>query len=143
LKQLKDKGVPVNGIGLQAHWSIYEPSKEELEATIQRFASLGLKVQITELDISVYPWEKAPRKKTAKDTDAYTATMEVQQAAQYKMAFDVFRKYKNVITGVTFWNISDKTTWLDHYPVEGRKNYPLLFDINLKPKKAYETVTQF
>ena len=53
------------------------------------------------------------------------------------MVFDVFRQYKKVITGVTFWNISDRETWLDDYPVPGRKNYPLLFDTNLQRKKAY------
>jgi endo-1,4-beta-xylanase len=48
-----------------------------------------------------------------------------------------------VITGVTFWNISDKHTWLDQYPVAGRKNYPLLFDQNLQPKNAYKRVVDF
>lgn len=59
------------------------------------------------------------------------------------MAFEVFRKYKNNISGVTFWNISDKHTWLDTHPVSGRKNYPLLFDVNLKPEKAYWGVIDF
>jgi endo-1,4-beta-xylanase len=143
LKRLKDKGVPINGVGLQAHWSLYEPSKDELEATISKFASLGLQVQITELDVSVYPWEKEKRDKRPNENDTYTKDMERKQADQYKMAFDVFRKYKSVISGVTFWNISDRTTWLDHYPVEGRKNYPLLFDTNLKPKKAYQEAVKF
>ncbi len=47
------------------------------------------------------------------------------------------RKYKDVITGVTFWNISDRSSWLNNFPVKGRKNYPLLFDRNLQPKPAY------
>jgi endo-1,4-beta-xylanase len=59
------------------------------------------------------------------------------------MVFKVFRKYKNVISGVTFWNVSDKRTWLDTYPVQGRKNYPLLFDQALQPKKAYWEVVKF
>src|SRR5690606_3202536 len=49
LKQLKDQGVPIHGVGLQGHWSLYEPTKTELQETIQKFASLGLKVQITEM----------------------------------------------------------------------------------------------
>jgi endo-1,4-beta-xylanase len=48
-----------------------------------------------------------------------------------------------VITGVTFWGISDRRTWLDDYPVPGRKNYPLLFDEKLQPKKAYWEVVKF
>ena len=59
------------------------------------------------------------------------------------MFFRVFRDYKKVLTGVTFWNVSDKYSWLDTYPVAGRKNYPLLFDQNLKPKKAFQEVVNF
>ncbi|MEX6689281.1 endo-1,4-beta-xylanase [Danxiaibacter flavus] len=143
LKQLKDNGVPIHAVGLQAHWSIFEPSREDLEYAIQRFSSLGLQLQFTELDMSVYKWEKNRRSKLPSDDDAYTAEKEQQQAAQYKMVFDTFRKYRQFITGVTFWNISDKHTWLDTYPVPGRKNYPLLFDVNLQPKKAYYKVVNF
>ena len=137
LKNLKDKGVPIDGVGLQAHWSIYEPTEKELVTAIERYSSLGLKIQFTELDISIYPWEKNKRAKRPGEDDTYTAALEQQQVEKYKMIFEVFRRYKNVITNVTFWNISDRRTWLDGYPVPGRKNYPLLFDTQLKPKKAY------
>ncbi|MBT2560981.1 endo-1,4-beta-xylanase [Pedobacter sp. ISL-68] len=143
LKSLKDKGVPIDGVGLQAHWSIYEPSEKELVTAIERYSSLGLKIQFTELDLSIYPWEKNKRAKRANESDAYTAELEARQVEKYKMVFNVFRKYKNVITNVTFWNISDRRTWLDGYPVPGRKNYPLLFDTQLKPKKAYWSVIKF
>jgi endo-1,4-beta-xylanase len=143
LKSLKDKGVPIDGVGLQAHWSIYEPSEKELVTAIERYSSLGLKIQFTELDLSIYPWEKNKRTKRANESDAYTAELEARQVAKYKMVFNVFRKYKNVITNVTFWNISDRRTWLDGYPVPARKNYPLLFDTQLKPKKAYWGVIKF
>jgi endo-1,4-beta-xylanase len=59
------------------------------------------------------------------------------------MIFRVFREYKNVITGVTFWNVADKSSWLNNFPVKGRKNYPLLFDRNLLPKKVYWEVVKF
>ena len=143
LKKLKDAKVPIDAVGLQGHWSLHEPTEQELRATIERFASLGLKVQITELDVSVYPWEKERRARRAGESDAYTPELEQKQAAQYKMFFKVFRDYKNVLTGVTFWNISDKYTWLDTYPVAGRKNYPLLFDQNQQPKKAFYEVVKF
>jgi endo-1,4-beta-xylanase len=143
LKKLVNAKVPINGVGLQAHWSIYEPSENELRTAIEKFASLGLKVQITELDISVYPWEKNRRAKRSAESDAFTPEREQQQLEQYKKVFRIFRDYKNVITGVTFWDISDRRTWLDEYPVPGRKNYPLLFDEKLKPKKAYYEVIKF
>lgn len=138
LKRMIDAGVPVNGIGLQAHWSIGDPSEEALIASIKRFSSLGLKVQITEMDVSVY---------TNKDKDPgdanFTPEREQKQADLYAMAFKVFREYKKYITGVTFWNVSDKGSWLDNFPIRGRKNYPLLFDQNLQPKKAYQGVVNF
>lgn len=143
LKKLVDAGVPINAVGIQAHWSIYEPSQQDLIATIKRFSSLGLKVQVTELDISIYPWEKNKRALRPGETDAYTPELEKKQDEKYAEVFKVFREYKNVISGVTFWNISDKRTWLDDYPVEGRKNYPLLFDQQLRRKKAYWSVVNF
>ena len=145
LKQLVDAGVPVGGVGLQGHWSLYEPSEVELRATIERFAGLGLQVQITELDVSVYPWEKERRAKRPGESDAYTPAMQQQQTAQYSLFFQVFRAEARArhLTGVTFWNISDQHTWLDDYPVAGRKNHPLLFDEQLRPKAAYRAVVQF
>ena len=143
LKMLVDAKVPINAVGIQAHWSIYEPDQKDLVETIKKFSSLGLKVQVTELDISIYPWEKNMRKMRSGESDAYTPELEQKQMKQYATVFKVFRQYKNVITGVTFWNISDKHTWLDQYPVPGRKNYPLLFDENLQPKKAYYKIVDF
>jgi endo-1,4-beta-xylanase len=100
-------------------------------------------VQITELDISIYPWEKNRRARRPGESDAYTPELQQQQAEQYKNVFSVFRKYKGVINGVTFWNVTDKHTWLDQYPVPGRKNYPLLFDTAGQPKKAWWEVVKF
>jgi endo-1,4-beta-xylanase len=68
VKSLKDAGIPIHGIGLQGHWAINEPSAAQLDSTIARFASLGLKLQITELDISVYLKEHVSRKRTEADT---------------------------------------------------------------------------
>ena len=143
VKKLTEKGVPINGVGLQGHWSIYEPTAAELAESITKFASLGLKVQITELDVSVYPKEHERREKRVTDKSEFTPAMNDKQAAHYKMLFDVFRKHRNVITGVTFWNLSDKSSWLDNFPIPGRKDYPLLFDQDGKPKKAFGQVVNF
>jgi len=145
LKGLKDKGVPVHGVGLQAHWSVSNPTREELEKSIEMFSSLGLQVQFTELDVSVYAGRQGGQliqgqQQQPEQKNQFTPEMEQQQLEKYKMIFDVFRKYKKNITGVTFWNVSDKYTWLDG---RGRKNFPLLFDQELKPKKAYWEVVKF
>jgi len=143
VKGLKDAGVPIHGVGLQGHWAINEPSREQLDSTIKRFADLGLKVQITELDISVYPKEHNARERRAEDANtAFSTERENAQLEKYKMCFEVSKKYRNSISGVTFWNISDRYSWLDNFPVKNRKDYPLLFDKELQPKKAYWEVVK-
>jgi endo-1,4-beta-xylanase len=137
-RSLKDAGVPIHGIGLQGHWAINEPSEQELDHTFRDFAALGLTLQVTELDISVYPKEhNARERKTEDSSTGFTLDKEAAQIAMYKRCFSVFCKYRKQISGVTFWNISDRSSWLDNFPVRGRKDYPLLFDTNLQRKKAY------
>jgi endo-1,4-beta-xylanase len=143
VRQLKDNGVPIHGVGLQGHWNIHYPEEKELGDALESYSKLGVQVQITELDVSIYPWEKNPRKIKEGESDKLTPELERRQAEFYKMAFRLLRDYKESITAVTFWNVSDRKTWLDSYPVQGRKNYPLLFDVNLKPKKAYWEVVRF
>lgn len=144
VKTLKDAGVPIHGVGLQAHWAINEPSRAQLDSTLQRFSQLGLQVQITELDVSVYPKEHNARERRPEDANtAFTPEKEQQQLEQYKLMFELFRKYKKSISGVTFWNVSERYSWLDDFPVRGRKDYPLLFDKNLQPKKAYWQVVNW
>jgi endo-1,4-beta-xylanase len=142
VKSLKDAGVPIHGVGLQGHWSVNNPSREELEKSIKMFSALGLQVQITELDVSVYTGRQGGQIiRGQRDTTAvYTPEMEAQQTEKYRMIFDVLRQYKKEVTGVTFWNISDRYSWLD---MRGRKNFPLLFDRNLQPKKAFWEVVKF
>lgn len=143
IKKLKDKNVPIHGVGLQGHWSVYEPSAAALQESISRFEGLGLAVQITELDVSIHPKEHGRREKTAADKSVLTPETLSKQASQYEMLFETFRKNRGTITGVTFWNVSDKTTWLDNFPVRGRKDYPLLFDENLQPKPFFSKIVDF
>lgn len=144
VKGLKDAGVPIHGLGLQAHWAINEPSSGQLDSTFKRFSQLSVTLQITELDVSVYPKEHNRRRRDDRDSAAsFTPEKEAAQAAQYKMCFETFRKYRRYISGVTFWNVSDRHSWLDDFPVQGRKDYPLLFDAALKPKKAFWEVVKW
>ena len=143
VKGLKDKGVPIHGVGLQGHWALTEPTADELETSITKFAGLGLQVQVTELDVSIHPKEHERRTETFTGKVEYTPEIEAKQVAQYKMLFDVLRKHRKAITGVTFWNLSDKSSWLDNFPVRGRKDYPLLFDEKYQPKKAFFVVAKW
>jgi endo-1,4-beta-xylanase len=157
LKSLKDAGVPVTGVGLQGHWKLDDPTIQQISEAMDKYAALGLKLQITELDVTV---RTAPPGKASDQTrpdSAYTESMATQQADRYKAIFDIFRKYKKVITGVTFWNVSDLHSWLDYRGggIAGGaaasqstsrkviKAYPLLFDEKLQRKKAYWAVVNF
>jgi endo-1,4-beta-xylanase len=143
VKGLKEKGVPIHGVGLQGHWALTEPTVDELETSITKFASLGLQVQVTELDVSIHPKEHERRTEVFTGKVEYTPEIEAKQVAQYKMLFEVLRKHRKAITGVTFWNLSDKSSWLDNFPVRGRKDYPLLFDEKYQPKKAFYGVAKW
>ena len=95
-------------------------------------------MQVTELDISVYPKEHNARERKPSDSDTvFTAEKEMKQIEVYKYSFELFKKYRKNISSITFWNISDRNSWLDNFPVRGRKDYPLLFDAQLNPKKVY------
>lgn len=143
ITDLKAKGVPIHGIGLQGHWSIYGPDEEAVRTSLQRYATLGLDIHVTELDVSVYVPESNRRQLRPDEQTSYTPEMERKQTEMYGMYFGVFRDFKDEIKSVTFWNLSDKRSWLDNFPVRGRKNYPLLFDQGLKPKKAYWAIVNF
>ena len=161
LKRLVDNHVPIDGVGMQAHWKLNDPTPEELRKALDEFTSLGLKVQFTELDITIrLPQPRpAPGSTPAPQVpdSGYTAQAEARQVAQYKMVFDIFREYRKSITSVTFWNVSDRTSWLDgrggglaggaaasiNGPRVVRKAYPLLFDVDRQRKKAYQAVVDF
>ena len=138
VNDLRSKGIPIHGTGLQGHWAVNEPSKDQLEKTLKDFSEVGLTMHVTELDISVYPKEHSARERKPSDSDTvFTAEKEMKQMEVYKNCFELFKKYRKNISSITFWNISDRGSWLDNFPVRGRKDYPLLFNAELKPKKVY------
>ena len=124
VRGLKEKGVPIHGIGLQAHWNIHWPSLDDIREAIEQYASLGLQLHITELDMSMFAFED---RRT--DLAEPTAEMLEKQAERYEQVFALFREYAGVITNVTLWGAADDVTWLHNFPVRGRKNWPLLFDM--------------
>ncbi|WP_322907436.1 endo-1,4-beta-xylanase [Paenibacillus campi] len=138
MRELLDQGVPVHGIGLQAHWNIYDPSLDWIRAAIERYAALGLQLQITEMDVSMFAFED---RRT--DLKVPTAEMLRLQEQRYRDYFRLFHEYRDVLTSVTFWGAADDYTWLDGFPVRGRKNWPLLFDEQQQPKPVcYEIVRE-
>ncbi len=140
IKELLDAGVPVDGVGLQAHWS-NDITAEMLQNAIDRFAALGLEVQVTELDITTYTsFHGDGARNQVQETQPYSKEVEDRLADSYKRFFEVLHKNADKVTSVTFWGLDDSRTWLNGFPVRGRSDYPLLFDREQKPKKAYYSI---
>jgi len=148
LKRLKERGVPVNGVGIQAHLHIDEPDVSEIEKSIIEFSKLGLRVHFTELDIDVLPnvWkipvaDIATRFEYTPERDPYKdglpAEVEEKLAQRWESLFKLFIKHRDKIERVTTWGISDDGSWLNNFPIRGRTNYPLLFDRKHQPHQAY------
>jgi endo-1,4-beta-xylanase len=132
VKSLKAKKIPVNGIGIQMHISVKNPAVSEIKKTIERFASLGVKVLVTELDVSIYE----------SDAEAYqepSPDILLAQALRYEELFNLFKEQaaKKRLDTVILWGSADDDSWLDDFPVRGRKNAPLLFDRDLQAKPAF------
>lgn len=137
VRSLLDQGVPIHGVGLQAHWNLYDPSLDDIRAAIERYAQLGLQLQLTELDVSVFRFED-------RRTDLAHPTQEMLelQAERYESIFRLLHEYRENISAVTFWGAADDYTWLDGFPVRGRKNWPFLFDVAQRPKESYHRVAR-
>ena len=132
-KELLDKGVPIHGIGMQGHWSLYGPSTKHIRDAIEKYASLGLKVNITELDVSVYEWSDRANRYPVELPESLLE----QQAERYAEIFRIFDEYHHVIDRVSFWGTTDARTWLNHFPAPNRPDHPLLFDKKNELKPAF------
>ena len=133
VKKMKAKGIPIDGIGMQAHYNIYYPSEARLDSAITLFKTVVKHIHITEFDIRVNE-EMGGGLQFSREGATVTDSVKQYLADQYARCFRVFRKHKDVIDCVTFWNLGDRDSWL------GARNYPLPWDENYQPKLAYEYI---
>ena len=137
VKGMKDRGVPVDTLGLQAHWNIFSPSLDDIRRAFDLYSKLGVNLQVTEMDVSVFAFEDAS------SIASPTAEMLEKQADLYEKVFGIFREYSEIIDCVTTWGVADDDTWLDRFPFKDRKNWPLLFGINHGRKEAWSRIMNF
>lgn len=138
ITRLQQNGVKIDGIGLQGHWNIKDPNREEIREALAFYSDMDLEIHITEMDVSVFETDD---KRT--DLKEPLPGMMNMQAQRYKDLFSIFREFKDNITSVTFWGVTDYYSWLDHFVGKERSTWPLLFDIDSNPKKAYDEVINF
>jgi endo-1,4-beta-xylanase len=153
VRTLQAKGIRVDGLGLQGHWGMGYPSVEEIDHMLTEYGKLGIKLMITELDISVLPLpgrqtgaEITERADGGDPNNPYAAGLPDEQqqalAERYAEIFRVFVKHADKIDRVTFWGVHDGQSWKNDWPTRGRTDYPLLFDRKYQPKPAFEAVIQ-
>lgn len=133
LKRLIKEGAPITGVGIQGHWHL-DTNLADVEKAIENYASLGLKVSITELDVTAtgdnsgaFGVNQGDRKISAENYQ--------KQAEVYKKLFEIFMRHSNVVERVTFWGLSDTRSWR-------RGQDALLFDGQLNPKPAFKAVIE-
>jgi len=122
VKSLKASGVPIDGVGVQAHLIVGQvPST--LQANLQQFTALGVEVAITELDIRM--------------TLPSTATLLAQQKKDYQTVITACKAVTGCI-GVTIWDFTDKYSWVPS--VFSGQGAALPWDENLVKKPAYDGI---
>lgn len=140
LKRLIDEGAPIDGVGIQGHWTV-NTNLEDIEKAITNYASLGLKVAISELDVAVigsssgaFPGREFGRGRGfGFRPEPVSADALKRQADFYAGLFEVLKRHSDTISRVTFWGISDRRSWRS-------RQSPLLFDRELQPKPAYQAI---
>ena len=111
-KRLKQRGVPIDGIGLQGHTDSEDyPHRPTFDKALKAIDKLGLKAEITELDVE------------GAEPKAFAAAASACAAAPN-------------CTGVTVWGVTDRWSWI------GADKQPLPFDSDGKPKPALEALTR-
>ena len=137
VKKMQDAGVPIHGIGMQGHYNIYGPSEEDIDAAITKYAQLVKHIHVTELDLRTNTEQGGQLRFSRGEAKPQAPYISTLQEDQYNRIFRIFRKHKDVIDNVTFWNLGDRDSWL------GVNNHPLPFDENYKPKRSYFVIKNF
>ena len=137
VKKMKEAGVPIDGIGMQGHYNIYFPDEELLDKAITRFSEIVSHIHITELDLRTNTESGGQLAFSRGEAKPLAGYMQTLQEDQYARIFKVLRRHKDVIDNVTFWNLSDKDSWL------GANNHPLPFDENYKAKRSLRIIRDF
>lgn len=128
LTDLRAKGVPIDGIGMQGHIFIGFPEVSEFVSTMNEIWRSGFSVHVSELDVSMNPFGR--EMPLASETDLNR---------QANVILQIFQAYRQVPSqyqyGITFWGVGDADSWIRSY--FARDDYPLMFDDQYRAKPAY------
>ena len=151
VRQLKEKGLRIDAVGMQSHNGMDYPDLTEYEKSMDAFAALGVKVMMTELDLNVLP---NPQQFGGADIsqnfeyqqmlNPYANGLPKEKAKEiekrYLEFFKIYYKHRDQISRINLWGIADHNSWLNGWPIKGRTNYPLLFDRQYQPKPIVQEI---
>ena len=132
LKSMLAQGVPIDGVGDQGHLDTQYGFPTKMTADLQRFASLGLKVAITEADVRTF-------------VDNATDQVPTDPLAVFAQPYEFSQMLKACLAvssciSFTVWGFGDKDSWVPgFFTGEG---YATLYDVDLDPKPAYTDLQQ-
>ncbi len=131
LKRLIKEGAPITGVGIQGHWHL-DSNLEDIDKAIENYGKLGLKVSITELDVTS-TGDNSGAFGVRRGEGSIPPENYEKQAEVYTKLFDIFNRHSDVIERLTFWAISDTRSWRPGQDA-------LLFTGDLEPKPAFKAV---
>lgn len=124
VKKLKEKGVPIDGVGMQLHLDVTIPCDEEaIRANLKRYEELGIDISFSELDVRI----------PVTNAEQY----EEEQENMYRMLYGLACEFSNV-KSVILWGVTDKHSWIPAF-APGKGN-ALLYDKQMQQKPVYKTV---
>ena len=151
VKSLKEKEIRIDAVGMQGHIGMDYPGLDEYQTAIDAYAAEGVKVMVTELELSALPTPRRNVGANIADIEAYNKEMNpyteglpdsAAEAWTNRMTdfFKLFINNKDKITRVTLWGVTDADSWKNNFPMPGRTDYPLLFDRNYRPKAVVKQI---
>lgn len=133
LTDFQARDIPITGVGFQMHVTMDYPPVATISAAMKKVVDKGLKVKISELDVSVNnPYSSGwPGNKVT----TFTNDLAMEQKKRY---CDIIAAYLNTVpanlrAGITVWGSVDKSSWLN---TKDYLTWPLLFDDNYNDKPA-------
>ena len=151
VKKLQAENIKIDAIGMQGHMIMSFPTVDAFEKSLLAFSDLGVKVMVTEMDISILPNPRQDAGAEISDKVQYQKEMnpfadglpekETKELEdRYLDFFKLFVKHHDKISRVTLWGVSDANSWRNDWPMKGRADYPLLFDRAYKAKPVVEKI---
>jgi endo-1,4-beta-xylanase len=133
VRDLKGRGVPLDGVGHQMHNNIEYPPVQTVIDAVNLFATTGVEQSVTEMDVSIYSFSGANATPFTSYTDI-PASRHTQVGYSYLGYIQALKQLQGKIVSLTIWGTSDDKSWLTS---SSKVDAPLLFDTSLKKKPAY------